>query len=606
VANGATLKGGTVYVAETTGSTGAATVTGNGSVAQLGELLVGYNGSGNLTVASGGNVTCGNVTLGAESGAQGTLNVTGSNSVLQASGAVGVLIGSMSVTNNATMTVGSGFDVSAGQSALVDGASQLTAAGTFTLVGNLTVSNGSAVNGALGMTVDAAGAAATVLVTGTNTTFGVGLMTVGEKGNGNVTVANGATLTGGGAGTGNGNGSSSGPFIVGQNAGSSGVVSLNPGTPAGNATWSVGTNMFVGYSGAGQVSLGNQSLLEADNLIVGTTSGSSGILTLTAGSQVSVSGGMEMAEQSGAAAAVTFNGGGVVNVAQGLQFVGLSGSTLTMNVTGTASGTQYGVFNVTGGNCLLGGNFVVTLGGNYVPTLGDTFQFFNVTGGNIQGIFANYNLPTLSGNLGWDVSNLTTNGTISVVAGPGVGTPPTFTLFPMNATVRAGGNVTFSAGATASGLVTYQWEKNSVPISGATNSTLTLTNVSAANAGNYAVVATSAGQSFLSGTAVLTVTAAAAPPKITKQPVAQSVKAGATVTIKVTATGTAPLKYAWQRNSKNLVNGKTISGVATATLKLTKVTSAANGGTYRVIVSNAAGKVTSTAVKLTVKAAAKK
>jgi len=36
----------------------------------------------------------------------------------------------------------------------------------------------------------------------------------------------------------------------------------------------------------------------------------------------------------------------------------------------------------------------------------------------------------------------------------------------------------------------YQWKSNTVAISGATNATLTLTNVSAASAGTYAVVIT--------------------------------------------------------------------------------------------------------------------
>ncbi len=102
----------------------------------------------------------------------------------------------------------------------------------------------------------------------------------------------------------------------------------------------------------------------------------------------------------------------------------------------------------------------------------------------------------------------------------------------------------------------------------------------------------------LAGTVVISSDESA--PVITKQPTALTVKKGATAVFTVTASGNPAPTYAWQRNNKILANGGNIKGITTAKLTLTKVTSA-NAGSYRVVVSNAIGTATSSAVKLTVK-----
>ncbi len=67
---------------------------------------------------------------------------------------------------------------------------------------------------------------------------------------------------------------------------------------------------------------------------------------------------------------------------------------------------------------------------------------------------------------------------------------PVITDHPDSATVPAGGSVTFEVTAVGATPLTYQWQRNSTPISGATSRTLTITNVQAANAGSYNVVVT--------------------------------------------------------------------------------------------------------------------
>ncbi|MCD9017091.1 PQQ-dependent sugar dehydrogenase [Parachryseolinea silvisoli] len=84
-------------------------------------------------------------------------------------------------------------------------------------------------------------------------------------------------------------------------------------------------------------------------------------------------------------------------------------------------------------------------------------------------------------------------------------------------------------------------------------------------------------------------------PAIVTQPASQTVTAGQPVTFSVTATGTAPLSYQWQRNNAN------ITGATSASYTIAN-TQASHAGTYRVIVSNSAGSVTSSNATLTVNA----
>jgi Immunoglobulin I-set domain len=87
-------------------------------------------------------------------------------------------------------------------------------------------------------------------------------------------------------------------------------------------------------------------------------------------------------------------------------------------------------------------------------------------------------------------------------------------------------------------------------------------------------------------------------PTISAQPSAASVNVGQTATFSVTAAGTAPLSYQWE---KNMVN---VAGATSATYTTPATTTNDNGSTFQVMVSNAAGSVTSSAATLTVNGAA--
>ena len=74
---------------------------------------------------------------------------------------------------------------------------------------------------------------------------------------------------------------------------------------------------------------------------------------------------------------------------------------------------------------------------------------------------------------------------------------------------------------------------------------------------------------------------------------------GSDVSFSVTATGTAPLSYQWQKDGVDLTDGGSITGATTATLTITGVMES-DEGDYRYVVTNIAGMDTSNAAMLTV------
>jgi probable HAF family extracellular repeat protein len=175
---------------------------------------------------------------------------------------------------------------------------------------------------------------------------------------------------------------------------------------------------------------------------------------------------------------------------------------------------------------------------------------------------------------------------------------PVITTQPKNWTVKPGASATFTVAALGAPPLTVIWNKNGVPVPGATTGTLSLTKIVAGQAGNYTAVVSNKVGNTTSNTAVLVVNST--PPAIATAGQPKSVlnvKAGATVTFRVTATGDAPLKYQWWKDGAPLANANNYSGATTLTLTIKKA-SAANSGSYWVVVSNAAGTKTSNQAQL--------
>ncbi|MGZ5505085.1 MAG: TIGR02597 family protein [Limisphaerales bacterium] len=195
-----------------------------------------------------------------------------------------------------------------------------------------------------------------------------------------------------------------------------------------------------------------------------------------------------------------------------------------------------------------------------------------------------------------------TNSTATAVAGDvmrydlllNVTTGPSISTQPVSQTVGAGTNVTFSVVSSGPSL-SYQWKKNTVNlnnvgnISGATAANLTITSPSTSDAASYTVVVSNSAGSATSSVATLTVVN---PPAITGQPQATTATDGQSAQFTVTATGTS-LAYQWR------LNAAPISGATTSALSLSSLQST-QAGSYSVVITNAAGSVTSGNALLTI------
>ncbi|MEK9137952.1 MAG: immunoglobulin domain-containing protein, partial [Bacteroidota bacterium] len=190
--------------------------------------------------------------------------------------------------------------------------------------------------------------------------------------------------------------------------------------------------------------------------------------------------------------------------------------------------------------------------------------------------------------------SVTSNAAILMVT---AGTTPTITMHPTDQAVTVGQTATFSVTATGTPPLSYQWQKNNVDISGATNASYTSPATTMADSGaTFRCVVTNSAGSDTSNAAVLSVNPVL-PPSITTQPRDTTVTVGQTAMFSLVATGTAPLFYQWQKNGVN-ISGATSSSYTTST-----VTMADSGATFRCVVRNSAGSVTSNLATLTVKSA---
>ena len=173
-------------------------------------------------------------------------------------------------------------------------------------------------------------------------------------------------------------------------------------------------------------------------------------------------------------------------------------------------------------------------------------------GSNIAGATsASYTIPSIvagdAGNYDVVVTAAGCNSATSAAASLTVNVTPSITTQPAAQVVCVGNNVTFSIAANGTALG-YQWKKGGVDISGATNSTYTISPVSSGDAGNYSVAVSNSCTSVTSANAALTVNA---PPSITTPPADQVICAGQSATFSVTAGGTNPT-YQWRKNGGNI------------------------------------------------------
>lgn len=83
--------------------------------------------------------------------------------------------------------------------------------------------------------------------------------------------------------------------------------------------------------------------------------------------------------------------------------------------------------------------------------------------------------------------------------------PPVITQHPLSTSTVEGGTAVFVAAASGTAPLSYQWHHNGIPVSDATNATLTLTTVTTNDAGTYTLTVSNAAAVVTSDAATLTV-----------------------------------------------------------------------------------------------------
>ena len=177
------------------------------------------------------------------------------------------------------------------------------------------------------------------------------------------------------------------------------------------------------------------------------------------------------------------------------------------------------------------------------------------------------------------------------------------TAQPQGGLIRTvGTNASFSVSAVGFPPPGYQWRFNGTNlvdngrISGANGTNLTLSALVTADSGSYDVVVTNAYSAVTSQVATLSVYL---PVGISVPPQNTAVIVGSNAVFSVTASGSEPLSYQWQKGGTNLVDGGRISG-ATSNVLTIAATTTNDAGDYTVSVTNPVSASTSAVATLTV------
>lgn len=184
-----------------------------------------------------------------------------------------------------------------------------------------------------------------------------------------------------------------------------------------------------------------------------------------------------------------------------------------------------------------------------------------------------------------------TSATATVTAAgvsPAIG--PTIVTQPIALNANAGSSAIFSVGVTGTPPLAYQWRKNGTIINGANASAFTIEKTQIADAANYSVDVSNSVGLVSSSAAVLTVNL---PPTVSVNVTSQTVGAGSTATLSVTASNALPLTYQWSKD------GELIVGATSRTLQISNIRPA-DGGTYTVVVANLAGLFSTSTATLAV------
>jgi hypothetical protein len=273
----------------------------------------------------------------------------------------------------------------------------------------------------------------------------------------------------------------------------------------------------------------------------------------------------------------------------GIASGGITTLSNTIIFAGDASGTNVisiGIYN-SGGFQSDGSSFLIGM-----PVVGPGFSFeWQLNGTNIQGAVSNtLNLGTVQFSSNGTYSLLVSNSSgvstnfAEIVSSPAISVP-TFILQPIGEITNVGTTVEFQAVAVGFPAPTYQWRFDGTNLPGATESALTFLAATAAQSGNYSVLASNLYGAITSQVVALVLENTNIVPGITEiQPPSQVVIAGTNVLFSVTSPGKG-VTYQW------LKNGTALIGQTNSTLGLTNVNNN-DDGAYSIELSSPGENVT--------------
>lgn len=163
---------------------------------------------------------------------------------------------------------------------------------------------------------------------------------------------------------------------------------------------------------------------------------------------------------------------------------------------------------------------------------------------------------------------------------------------PVNFSQQVGTTATFKVVVTGGGNVVFQWLKNSIPISGASDSIYTINNVTVSDSGLFSCKITAtcpiAPQTTVPAkmsVKFLQITSQTATP--------QSICVGGNLNLSVTASSNFPITYQWKKNGTNITSANA------STFSITNV-AISDSGDYRVFLANGVDTLSGGIIKVNV------
>lgn len=291
---------GEVTVSGHDGSGNASSWTNNG------DLVIGQDGTGMLSITNGGVVSSSSSYIGAGAGGQGDVTVSGRD-----------------INGNASIWTATG---------------QLYIGGSGT--GTLSISDGGVVNSSWAAIGDSSGGVGTVTVSGhdgnghASTWNNTNQLYVGNSGEGTLNILNGGVVN-------------SGQGLIGVNAGNNSVTVSGRDTGGNASTWNAANNIYVGFYGNGALSVADGAKVAtsaagggAASVYIGYGLGSTGSVVVSSsnGSVSSLTTTDRIELGAGGAGEMTVGKGGFANAASDVYLAtGTTGSGI-LHLDGDASG----------------------------------------------------------------------------------------------------------------------------------------------------------------------------------------------------------------------------------------------------------------------------